>query len=149
MTVFMREARELIRSADPDCVVSAIVQHSNSIRGDDTPYADNLRGLLVDLKTWARENLIDAVVAAGYYRGEPDPKAAYEEMRRETEGRVPVWLYGWLDANRVPPALHLAEELGAPELLLWESDYIGLPPANPELVKVMRDYADEGILPST
>ena len=35
----------------------------------------------------------------------------------------------------------LAERLGAPELLLWESNYIGLPPANAEAVKAMGDYA--------
>ena len=36
--------------------------------------------------------------------------------------------------------VQLAQRLGAPQLLLWESDYIGLPPAQGPLVKAMSDY---------
>ncbi len=37
--------------------------------------------------------------------------------------------------------LQLAERLGAPQLLLWESDTIGLPPENGPTVQAMNDYA--------
>lgn len=143
-TVFMREACALIRAANPDMVISAMVQHPWGYRGapDDTPYADSRRGLLVDVRQWAREGLIDEVVAAGYYRGGCTPARAYQWLQDETERRVKVWLYGWLgSAERFAADVKLAQELGAPELLLWESNYIGLPPASEAVVKAMSEYA--------
>jgi uncharacterized lipoprotein YddW (UPF0748 family) len=143
-TVFMRDARALIRRVSPKAVVSVLVQHPWSYRGSptDTPYADNLRGLLLDLPTWAREGLIDAAVAAGYYRPGGSPEAAFNALRAEVGPTVPVWLFAWIgSADQFRADVQLAERLGATQLLLWESDYIGLPPANAETVRAMGEHA--------
>jgi len=143
-TLFMREARTLIRRELPDAPISAMVQHPWSYRGapDDTPYADNLRGLLLDVPAWASEGLIDEIVAAGYYREGGGPEKAWQWMWEKAEGKVGIWLYGWIGSPEgFATDTALAERLRAPQLLLWESDYIGLPPANPELVEAMREYA--------
>ncbi len=143
-TVFMREARAVIKQANPKMVVAALVHNPWGYRGGptDTPYKDNLNGLLLDTTTWAREGLIDDIVAAGYYRSGGNAELAYKAIRKETEGKVRVWLYGWLgSAEAFLADVKLAERLGAPQLLLWESDYIGLPPANEAAVKAMHDYA--------
>ena len=143
-TLFMRDARALIRAADPTCVVSCLVQHRFGYRGSptDTPYAGSLQGLLADIETWADEDLMDVLLAAGYYRPGGSPEQAYKEMRRLTKGKVSVTLFGWLNAGDFITSLPLAQKLRAPELLLWESNYVGLPPANDDFVKAMRDYAD-------
>jgi len=143
-TIFMREAHALIKQTDPQLPLSALVHHPWAYRGSptDTPYDGNLRGLLVDLTTWAREGLIDEVVAAGYYRPGGTPEAAWRSIQEETEGRVAVWLFGWIGSpEQFHADVQLAERLGAPQLLLWESDYIGLPPGNALLVQAMSDYA--------
>jgi hypothetical protein len=96
----------------------------------------------LDTATWAKEGLIDAVVPAGYYRPGGTPEAAYKALRHETLGRVPVWLFGWITSrDQFQADVQLAQRLGAPQLLLWESDYIGLPPAQGPLVEAMSDYA--------
>lgn len=146
-TKFMREAARLIRRMAPDLPISAMVQHPWSYRGapTDTPYDGSLRGLLCDVRTWAREGLIDEAVAAGYYREGGTPAGAFEWLRKETEGRIGLWLYGWLGAAYPFRAdTKLAESLGASELLLWESNYIGLPPANQAAVEAMAEYARGG-----
>ncbi len=108
----------------------------------DTIYKENLRGLLLDVPAWAAEGLIDEIVAAGYYRSGGSPEAAYKAIREETGNKVPAWLFGWLGSkDQFLNDVQLAERLGAPHLLLWESDYIGLPPANERTVKAMADYA--------
>jgi uncharacterized lipoprotein YddW (UPF0748 family) len=143
-TDFMREAHRLIKQTNPKTVISVMVQHPWSYRGSptDTPYADSRQGLLCDVGQWGREKLIDEAVAAGYYRGDGTPKKAYRWLKRETRGRVAVWLYGWISSpEEFATEIKLAEELGAPELLLWESNYIGLPPDKADTVKAMSDYA--------
>jgi len=98
--------------------------------------------LLVDTRTWAREGLLDGVVAAGYYRPGGTPEGVWRALQEETEGRTPVWLFGWIRSPEEFAAdVQLAGKLGAPQLLLWESDYIGLPPENEALVKAMEAYA--------
>ncbi len=141
-TCFMRDARRLIREKIPACEVTALVQHRFSYRGmpTDTPYDGSLRGLLVDVKAWADEGLIDAVVAAGYYRPGGDPTTAYREMQSLTSGKVKVLLFGWLTPNGFAESVPLAEKLGAPEILLWESDYVGLPPQNGPFVEAMQKF---------
>jgi uncharacterized lipoprotein YddW (UPF0748 family) len=142
-TQYMREARALIRAANPRAVVSVMTQHPWSYRGapDDTPYADSRRGLLADIRTWAREGLMDEAVVAGYFRG-GSPREAFEWLKQETEGRVALWLYGWIGSpEQLATDTALAQELGAVELLLWESNYISLPPQNEATVKAMREYA--------
>lgn len=143
-TLFMRRARRLIRRKAPDAVVSAMVQHPWSYRGapDDTPYADSLRGLLCDVGTWAEEGLVDEVVAAGYYRDGGTPEQAWRWLSETVGDEVDVWLFGWIGSTEQFAAdTERAEQFGAPELLLWESDYIGLPPAKDALVSAMREYA--------
>lgn len=144
-TLFMREARRLIRRHNRSMPVAALVHQPWGYRGgpNDTPYADNLRGLLLDVKTWAWEELIDAVVGAGYYRPGGSPEAAFKHLREVTESRVAVWTYAWIGAaDQFIADAQLAERLGASQMLLWESDYIALPPENPETVKAMSAYAE-------
>lgn len=143
-TIFMRDAHALIKKTDKRIVISAMVHNPWGYRGrpDDTPYKDNLHGLLLDTRAWAQEGLIDEIVAAGYYRPGGSAEAAYRVMQRETDGKVAVWLYGWIGtADRFRADVQLAERLEAPQLLLWESDYVGLPPANAATVQAMQDYA--------
>ena len=143
-TVFMRDAHRLIKRHKPNLPIAAMVQHPWSYRGgpDDTPYADSRRGLLCDVGEWAREGLIDEAVAAGYYRGDGTPEKAYRWLQGETEGKVALWLYGWINsADSLRADTALAEQLGAVELLLWESNYIGLPPDKADVVEAMRTYA--------
>jgi hypothetical protein len=140
----MRGAHALVRQQRRRLPIVVLVQHPWGYRGSptDTPYKDNLRGLLLDTPTWAKEGLLDAVVAAGYYRPGGTPQAAYDAVRMETGGRVPVWLFGWIGSReQFLTDVKCAQRLGAPQLLLWESDYIGLPPEKGPLVKAMSDYA--------
>jgi uncharacterized lipoprotein YddW (UPF0748 family) len=142
-TAFMREAHRIIKRHNPSLPISAMVQHPWSYRGapDDTPYADSRRGLLCDVGAWAREGLIDEAVAAGYYRGEGTPEKAFGWLKQETEGKVDLWLYGWINsAENFRAEIALAEKLGAVELLLWESNYIGLPPEKGDVVEAMAGY---------
>jgi len=143
-TLFMRDAHALIRQQSRRVAIAVMVHNPWGYRGSptDTPYKDNLRGLLLDTPTWAKEGLMDEIVAAGYYRPGGNAEAAYRAARQETGGGIPVWLFGWLGSREQFLAdVQLAERIGAPQLLLWESDYIGLPPANEAVVKAMSDYA--------
>ncbi|MBN1345660.1 MAG: family 10 glycosylhydrolase [Phycisphaerae bacterium] len=143
-TVFMRQAHALIKKTNSKMAISAMVHNPWGYRGrpDDTPYKDNLYGLLLDTRAWADEGLIDEIVAAGYYRSGGNAELAYQAMKKETGGKLPVWLFGWIgSADQFRGDTRLAEKLGAPQLLLWESDYIGLPPANEQTVKAMAEYA--------
>jgi len=143
-TEFMQQAHAVIRGHNPDIPISVMVQHPWSYRGapDDTPYAGSLPGLLADVKTWARRGLIDECVAAGYYAPGGTPEKAWRWLTQETEGKVDVWLYGWIGSpDRFRSEVELAQKLGAPELLLWESNYIGLPPAKSDTVQAMGEYA--------
>jgi uncharacterized lipoprotein YddW (UPF0748 family) len=140
-TVFMRAAHNMIKAANPNCPITALVQHSYGYRGSDTVYDGNLRGLLVDLETWADEELIDNVVAAGYYRPGGNAETAYQEMAQETQGQANVLVFGWLNQESFAESTSLAERLDAPEVLLWESNYVGLPPANQGFVDAMHNYA--------
>ena len=56
----------------------------------------DLRGLLLDVPTWSREGLVDAVVAAGYYRDGGNAEMAWNALRKETDGKVDVWYFGWV-----------------------------------------------------
>jgi len=145
-TVFMRQVHESIERQSPGLVVSAMVHNPWGYRGSptDTPYKDNLFGLLLDTRTWAEEGLVDEIVAAGYYREGGNAEAAYHALQAETNRKVPVWLFGWNGSkDQFLADVQLAERIGAPQLLLWESDYIGLPPANEDVVSAMHAYAGE------
>ena len=75
-TVFMREVRELARKQKVP--LSVMVGHAWHYRGEMNKIDGNLRGLLLDVNTWAKEGLMDSVVAAGYYRDGGNAALAYE-----------------------------------------------------------------------
>lgn len=162
-TIFMREAAGLIRKTDARMPITVLVQHPWGYRGapTDTPYKDSLSGLLLDVGQWAAEGLIDTVIAAGYYRPGGSPENAFRWLERVaaptaqtvtgpagrdhcTSHHVVVGLYGWITT---PDGFHAdlrrARELGAHELLLWESDYLELPPARAELAETMARRAPQ------
>ena len=120
-TVFMRELR-----AATKLPIAAMVGHPWHYRGLQDPIAGNLRGLQLDVAAWANEGLIDAAIAAGYYRAGGSATAAYNALAEETAGKCDLWYYGWVpqnadEANRECDA---AIGLGAKRILWWEADYI-------------------------
>lgn len=149
-TLFMRDAAALIRKTDARARITALVQQSHGYRGtpQDTIYRDNLHGLLLDVAQWAREGLVDCFVGAGYYRPGGSPEAGYHSLRAELGHKVDMGLFGWIASPaQFESESSLAGRLGATELLLWESDYLELPPARADLVRMMSAFAtahDEG-----
>ena len=125
-TTFMRAARQLVRERRGSLPISVLVAHPWHYRGLMDPIDGNLRGLLLDLRTWAREGLIDAAVAAGYYRPGGTPEKAYRALREETEKKVDIWTYAWVPntVEQFREDASLARREGAAEMLLWEADYI-------------------------
>jgi hypothetical protein len=98
---------------------------------------------LLDVNTWAREGLIDAAVAAGYYRDGGTAERAYRALKRETEGKVDVWSYAWVpqtvaDFQR---DFALTEQLDAKQILFWEADYIDDRPQAAEIKAAMSLHA--------
>ena len=125
-TLFMRAMRKLVRSQPRRLPVVVLVGHPWHYRGEVNRIAGNLRGLLLDVRTWAREGLIDAAVPAGYYRDGGTPEAAWRALREETENKCDVWTYAWVpqtvaDFER---DFGLAQKVGAKQILFWEADYI-------------------------
>jgi len=124
-TLFMRDVRRLVRKTKP-IPVAVMVGHPWHYRGTGDKIDGNLRGLLLDVTAWAEEGLMDAAVAAGYYRDGGTAEMAYKSLREATGGKVDVWFYGWVpdsvaDFER---DFGLAVRLGAKQMLLWEADYI-------------------------
>ncbi|MEO6182779.1 MAG: family 10 glycosylhydrolase [Verrucomicrobiota bacterium] len=125
-TEFMRAARKLIRSRRRKLPIAALIGHPWHYRGEQNKIDGNLRGLLLDVKTWANEGLIDSVVAAGYYRDGGNSEMAFRSLQQETENKIDVSIYAWVpqtvaDFDR---EFALAKALGAKEILFWEADYI-------------------------
>jgi hypothetical protein len=121
-TVFMREARKVV-GAKP---LAVMVGHPWHYRGHLDPIAGNLKGLLLDVSTWAKEGLVDSAVAAGYYRAGGNAEKACNALKEETGGKADVWLFGWVP-NTVADLerdLGIAERVGAKQVLFWEADYI-------------------------
>jgi hypothetical protein len=140
----MRAVRKLIRSTGRNLPIAALVGHPWHYRGEQNKIDGNLHGLLLDVKTWAREGLVDSVVAAGYYRDGGSPEMAYRALRDETENKVDVWTYAWVpqtvaDFDR---DFALAKSLGAKEILFWEADYIDDRPNAGELKAAMSKRRD-------
>jgi uncharacterized lipoprotein YddW (UPF0748 family) len=125
-TIFMRDARKLVASVGRSIPVSVMVGHPWHYRGHQDPINGNLFGLLLDVKTWAREGLMDAACPAGYYRTGGSAELAYEALREETEKKLPVWMYGWVPNNvaEVQASFASADKVGAEHILYWEADYI-------------------------
>ena len=138
-TEFMRAARKLARSQKRPVPLAVMVGHPWHYRGLMDRIDGNLRGLLLDVNTWAREGLMDAAVAAGYYRDGGTPEMAYRALKQETEGKVDIWSYAWVpqtvaDFQR---DFALAQQLGAKQILFWEADYIDDRPQAAELKAAM------------
>lgn len=126
VTEFVRAAEGLIHRARRDLPIAALVAHPWLYRGRMDPIDGNLAGMLLDVATWAREGLVDAVCPAGYYREGGDAARAHRALCEEVAGQVPVWLYQWVpeDVGAFQTQADLALELGAPHILFWEADYI-------------------------
>jgi hypothetical protein len=125
-TLFMREVRKRVDGRRLKAPIAVMVGHPWHYRGEMDKIDGNLRGLLLDVGTWAREGLMDSAVAAGYYRDGGAPTDAWRSLRKETDGRVDLWCYAWVpqtvaDFDR---DFALARQLGAKQILFWEADYI-------------------------
>jgi hypothetical protein len=143
-TAFMRSARMLCRRLRPGIPLAVMVGHPWHYRGAVDRIAGNLRGLLLDVPAWAREGLIDAAVAAGYYRDGGTPAGAYQALKEETAaGKVDVWTYAWVPRNLAEfnRDFELAQSAAAGQMLLWEADYIDDRPNAAELKAAMAARA--------
>jgi len=142
-TEFMRAAQQLIRNKKPGLPIAAMVAHPWLYRGNQDKIDGNLRGLLLDVPAWAREGLVDAVVAAGYYRDGGNSETAWRALQRETEGKVDVWTYAWVPktAAEVDQLFAVAEKVEAKQVLFWEADYIDDRANAAELGKMLKERA--------
>jgi hypothetical protein len=142
-TIFMRSVRQLTQSKRPGRPIAVLVTHPWCYRGQQNKIDGNLRGMLLDVRAWAREGLIEAAVPAGYYMGGGTPEMAYKALREETEGKVDIWLYAWVPStvDDFTRDFTLAQTLGAKQILFWEADYIDARPNKEELQNAMRTRA--------
>lgn len=145
ITEFMRSVRREVQKRKPKIVLSAMVHHRWAYRGrieEGGAIDGSLRGILCDVRTWAREGLVDEMVAAGYYVGGGAPESGYRDLEEETEGRVPLWLYCWVPntPEEITRDLALARKLGVKQMLFWEADYLDLrpEPQRQAILDVMR-----------
>jgi hypothetical protein len=125
-TLFMRKVRELVNKQPKRVPIAVMVGHPWHYRGLQDPIDGNLRGLLLDVTTWANERLMDAAIPAGYYRAGGDATKAFEALRAETNGKVDLWYYAWVP-NAPADFTHdfdAARNIGAKRMLFWEADYI-------------------------
>jgi hypothetical protein len=101
--------------------------------------------LLLDVADWAKDGLIDAAVAAGYYRSGGNAESAYGALREETGGKVDVWTYAWVPTTVVgfEGDFAVARKVGAKQMLLWEADYIDARSNAAELKAAMKRRALE------
>ncbi len=120
-TLFMREVRKTTRLP-----IAVMVGHPWHYRGMMDKIDGNLRGLLLDVGTWANEGLMDHAVAAGYYRDGGDATKVYRALKDETHGKVDVWTYEWVPRSvaEFSSACDVADTVGAKQILFWEADYI-------------------------
>jgi hypothetical protein len=140
-TMFMRELRKLIKNPPPlkggarggiataplrSIPIAVMVGHPWHYRGLLDPIAGNLKGLLLDVKTWAEEHLMDAAIAAGYYRPGGNAANAYHALAEETGGKTDLWYYAWVPqtVEEFNGQFKEAQSLGAKRILFWEADYI-------------------------
>jgi hypothetical protein len=124
-TLFMRDVRKHV-GENRDLPIAVMVGHPHHYRGLQDPINGNLRGLLLDVPTWAKEGLMDAAVPAGYYRAGGSPATAYRALAEETGGNVDLWYYAWVPqtVEEFNGQFNEAQSLGAKRMLFWEADYI-------------------------
>ena len=77
-----------------------MVGHPWHYRGTVVRIAGNLNGLLLDVATWAAEDLIDSAVAAGCYRDGGTPERPWRSLKEETGGKADVRAYAWVALQR-------------------------------------------------
>jgi hypothetical protein len=142
-TEFMRAVRKLVGEHGKLVPIAVMVGHPWHYRGLQDPIDGNLRGLLLDVATWAREGLMDAAIAAGYYRAGGSTSAAYRALAKETASNVDLWYYAWLPQTPQEFETQFAEArgLGAKRLLFWEADYIDDRPQTAALKSAMSARA--------
>jgi hypothetical protein len=140
-TIFMRAVRELVRTRKVP--IAVLVGHPWHYRGEGDKIDGNLRGLLLEVRTWAREGLADAAVAAGYYRDGGTAEMGYRALKEESEGKMDVWTYAWVPQNEADfdRDFALAQNVGARQMLFWEADYIDDRTNAPALKALMSSRA--------
>ena len=142
-TEFMRSLRREVNRLKPGLPIAVLIQHPWGYRGNNPRYADNLRGLLLDVATWSREGLIDAAVPAGYYKDGGTPEQAWRHLREVLGDKVDIWQYGWVPGT--PEAFEQewqrAQKLPARQILFWEADYIDNSAQKAPLQELMRTRA--------
>lgn len=148
ITEFMRSVRAEVNKRKPRIPLSAMVHHRYAYRGrieEGGAIDGSLRGILCDVRTWARDGLVDEMVAAGYYTSGGTPESGYRDLEEETEGRVPLWLYCWVPntPDEFTRDLAVARKLGAKQMLFWEADYIDARP-EPQREAIMRVMRESG-----
>jgi uncharacterized lipoprotein YddW (UPF0748 family) len=141
-TEFMRRVRKLAQKKKRSLPVSVLVANPWCYRGLGDKIAGNLKGLLADVATWAREGLIDAASPAGYFKGGGSTEEACRSLKEETRGKIRIWPYEWVPKSPVEFASQAAraKALGAPHILFWEGDYFDdpEPSARESLAVAMR-----------
>jgi len=140
-TIYMRELRQ--RTGKAKKPLAIMVGHPWHYRGFLDKIDGNLRGLLLDVKTWAAEGLIDHAVAAGYYRDGGNAELAHNALRDETGGKVDMWTFAWVPETvaQFEADFALAQRVGAKQILFWEADYIAARGNAAELQAAMRRRA--------
>jgi uncharacterized lipoprotein YddW (UPF0748 family) len=142
-TEFMREVHKLLRKQKRALPVTVLVGHPWHYRGEQNKIDGNLRGMLIDLETWAKEGLITGVVAAGYYRDGGNAELAARALQKETAGKVDVWTFAWVPSTVADfeQTAATADKVGARHILFWEADYIDDKANAAELKSVMKRRA--------
>jgi uncharacterized lipoprotein YddW (UPF0748 family) len=125
-TIFMRDVRKFVSTQKRHVPIAVLVGQPWHYRDEVDKIDGNLRGLLLDLTTWTREALVDAVIPAGYFRDGGDAERAARALQKETEGKVDVWTYDWVPhfVSDAAKAFATAEKVNAKQILFWEADYI-------------------------
>ena len=125
-TEFMRAVRKRVNKSKKPVPIAVMVGHPWHYRGMQDPIDGNLRGLLLDVATWANEGLMDSAIAAGYYRAGGDATKAYQALADETKNKVDLWYYTWVPQTpeEFTREFTTANQIGAKRMLFWEADYI-------------------------
>jgi uncharacterized lipoprotein YddW (UPF0748 family) len=145
-TEFMRATRKLAQAKKKSLPVSALVAQPWCYRGLGDKIAGNLKGLLLDVVTWAREGLIDAACPAGYFKGGGSTEEAYRAVIDETISKVEIWPYEWVPKTPAEFAVQAsrAKSLKANHILFWEGDYFDDPDAAPRQALAATMSAEAG-----
>ena len=125
-TQFMQAVRDRVNAHHKKIPIAVMVGHPWHYRGMQDPIDGSLRGLLLDLQGWSRKHLIDAAIAAGYYRAGGNATTAFEAVKKEVGNRADVWYYAWVP-NKLEDFtadFDAAVNLKAKNVLFWEADYI-------------------------